>query len=318
MKMLRSKLVEREERQRREEIAARARRGPGRQLRLADPLLRAAPLHDGQGPPHRLRGGRRPARARRRPRRLRPRRAACGPPATRHEPASSRPRRTSTPSSPTGSAARGASTSRATRAAPAPTPGCARRSATARWRSTSRRTSGASTSGPRRRPTSEAERLAAEAYGAARTWFLTNGATQGNHALCLALAPLGTQRRGAAQLARVAGRRARAVRRAPALRRARVRRRARAWRTASRPGRWREALEAAPDARAAFIVSPTYYGMAADVEALRAVAHAAGRAADRRPVVGPALRLPRGAAAQRAGAGRRRRAHLARTRSSAR
>src|SRR3954468_21801922 len=36
-----------------------------------------------------------------------------------------------------------------------------------------------------------AERLAAEAYGAARTFFLTNGATQGNHALCLALAPLG-------------------------------------------------------------------------------------------------------------------------------
>src|ERR671926_267287 len=36
-----------------------------------------------------------------------------------------------------------------------------------------------------------AEELAAEAYGAARSWFLTNGSTQGNHALCLALAPLG-------------------------------------------------------------------------------------------------------------------------------
>ena len=35
---------------------ARARRGAGRQLRLADPLLRAAPVHDGQGPPDRLRG----------------------------------------------------------------------------------------------------------------------------------------------------------------------------------------------------------------------------------------------------------------------
>ena len=33
---------------------ARARRGAGRQLRLADPLLRPAPVHDGQGPPHRL------------------------------------------------------------------------------------------------------------------------------------------------------------------------------------------------------------------------------------------------------------------------
>jgi hypothetical protein len=38
-----------------------------------------------------------------------------------------------------------------------------------------------------------AEGLAAEAYGAARSFFLTNGATQGNHTLCLALAPLGTR-----------------------------------------------------------------------------------------------------------------------------
>ena len=52
---------------------ARARRGAGRQLRLADPLLRPAPVHDGQGPPHRLRDGRRQPRARRRPRRLRAR-----------------------------------------------------------------------------------------------------------------------------------------------------------------------------------------------------------------------------------------------------
>ena len=52
---------------------AREGRGPGRRLGLADPLLRAAPLHDGQGPPHRLRDGRRPAGARRRPRRLRAR-----------------------------------------------------------------------------------------------------------------------------------------------------------------------------------------------------------------------------------------------------
>ena len=40
-------------------------------------------------------------------------------------------------------------------------------------------------------PYERAERLAAQAYGAGRSWFLTNGATQGNHALCLALAPLG-------------------------------------------------------------------------------------------------------------------------------
>src|SRR6185295_358175 len=44
--------------------------------------------------------------------------------------------------------------------------------------------------GPSPTPYERAEQLAAEAYGAARSWFLTNGATQGNHALCLALAPL--------------------------------------------------------------------------------------------------------------------------------
>src|SRR6476469_4219978 len=46
--------------------------------------------------------------------------------------------------------------------------------------------------GPRPTPYERAEQLAAEAHGAARTFFLTNGASQGNHALALALAPLGT------------------------------------------------------------------------------------------------------------------------------
>ncbi len=47
--------------------------------------------------------------------------------------------------------------------------------------------------GPSPTPYERAEAMAAEAFGAARSWFLTNGATQGNHALCLALAPLGTR-----------------------------------------------------------------------------------------------------------------------------
>ena len=47
--------------------------------------------------------------------------------------------------------------------------------------------------GPTPTPYNEAERLAAEAFGAAKSFFLTNGATQGNHALLLALAPLGTR-----------------------------------------------------------------------------------------------------------------------------
>src|SRR3954449_7779288 len=47
--------------------------------------------------------------------------------------------------------------------------------------------------GPSPTPYERAEQLAADAFGAARTFFLTNGATQGNHTLCLALAPLGTK-----------------------------------------------------------------------------------------------------------------------------
>src|SRR5205823_10094249 len=39
-----------------------------------------------------------------------------------------------------------------------------------------------------------------------------------------------------------------------------------------------EAMKRCPQARAAFIVTPTYYGMAADVEGCARVAHAAGAA----------------------------------------
>jgi lysine decarboxylase len=42
-------------------------------------------------------------------------------------------------------------------------------------------------------PLDRAMELAADAWGAKRTWFLSNGATQGNHAICLALAGLGNE-----------------------------------------------------------------------------------------------------------------------------
>src|SRR2546425_1116285 len=45
--------------------------------------------------------------------------------------------------------------------------------------------------GPPPTPYDRAETLAADLYGAQQTWFLSNGATQGNHALCLTLAPEG-------------------------------------------------------------------------------------------------------------------------------
>jgi len=129
--------------------------------------------------------------------------------------------------------------------------------------------------GPSPTPYERAEQLAAEAYGAERTWFLTNGATQGNHALCLALAALGT---------RIVAQRNSHTSIVDGL-----------VLSGGIPsfvppeyddelgithGVIPEALEAAlreaPDAKAAFVVSPTYYGMAADVAALADVAHAAG------------------------------------------
>jgi arginine decarboxylase len=131
--------------------------------------------------------------------------------------------------------------------------------------------------GPSPTPYERAEALAAQAYGAERAWFLTNGATQGNHALCLALAPPGApvvlQRNSHASMVDgliLSGG-------VPS------------WvppeydlELGMAHGVTPEALEVVlartPGARAAFIVSPTYYGMTADVEACAEVAHAAGTA----------------------------------------
>src|SRR5689334_21572509 len=129
--------------------------------------------------------------------------------------------------------------------------------------------------GPSPTPYERAERLAAEAFGAERSWFLTNGATQGNHALCLALAPLGTkivaQRNSHTSIVDglvLSGGIPSFV--APEYD-------AELGIThAVTPAALADALAEAPDAAAAFIVSPTYYGMAADVAALAEVAHAAG------------------------------------------
>lgn len=129
--------------------------------------------------------------------------------------------------------------------------------------------------GPSPTPYERSEALAAEAYGAARTWFLTNGATQGNHALCLALAPLGAhvvaQRNSHASVVDglvLSGGRPSFV--APAYDDG----------LGMAHGVTPEALDAAlaatPQARHAFLVSPTYYGMAADVAALAEVAHRRG------------------------------------------
>ena len=47
--------------------------------------------------------------------------------------------------------------------------------------------------GPEPTPFQQAQRLAADAWGARRTWFLINGASQGNQAMCLALAHAGAE-----------------------------------------------------------------------------------------------------------------------------
>ena len=127
--------------------------------------------------------------------------------------------------------------------------------------------------GPEPTPYGEAERLAAEAYGARRTFFLTNGATQGNHALCLALAPLGrrviAQRNSHASIVDglvLSG--GVPVFVAPVLDEEL------GLAHGVTPAALDDALAAAPDARAAFVVSPTYYGMVADVDGLARVAHA--------------------------------------------
>jgi arginine decarboxylase len=129
--------------------------------------------------------------------------------------------------------------------------------------------------GPSPTPYEEAERLAAEAHGAERTWFLTNGATQGNHALCLALAPLGArvvaQRNSHASLVDGLVLSGGVPAFVPPEYDAEL-----GMAHGVEPSALGAALARTPDARAAFIVSPTYYGMAADVGACAEVAHAAG------------------------------------------
>jgi arginine decarboxylase len=122
-------------------------------------------------------------------------------------------------------------------------------------------------------PFDRAETLAADLYGAGRTWFLHNGATQGNHALCLAVAPPGhtvvAQRNSHGSIVDglvlsggvpswVAPEYESELGMAHGV----------------TPEALDAALAAAADARAAFVVSPTYYGMAADVAGLAQAAHA--------------------------------------------
>ncbi len=124
-------------------------------------------------------------------------------------------------------------------------------------------------------PLQQAMALAASAWGARRTWFLTNGASQGNHVACLALRSLGptavVQRSVHTSVidgAILAGLRLEFVLPSidPAL--------------GIAHGVTADDLDTRlaehPDAIAAYVVTPSYFGACADVVALAKVAHDRG------------------------------------------
>jgi arginine decarboxylase len=124
-------------------------------------------------------------------------------------------------------------------------------------------------------PFQQAQRLAAEAWGARRSWFLVNGGSGGNHAICMALAHGGervlVQRNVHSStidglVLSGLGPRFVAPQVDPELGIAHC----------VLPADLDAALAAEPEARAAIIVSPTYFGAVADVAALAEVAHARG------------------------------------------
>ncbi len=120
-----------------------------------------------------------------------------------------------------------------------------------------------------------AQRLAAEAWGARRSWFLVNGGSGGNHAICLALAHTGervvVQRNVHSSIIDglvLSGLRPRFVAPEvdPELGIAHC----------LTPKSLDRELAETPDACAVMIVSPTYFGAVADVAALAEVAHGRG------------------------------------------
>jgi arginine decarboxylase len=120
-----------------------------------------------------------------------------------------------------------------------------------------------------------AQRLAADAWGARRSWFLINGASQGNHAACVTLRHMGTrvvvQRNVHSSTIDglvIAGLEPSFVAPEidPELHLAHC----------MTPEALDAALTATPDAAGAIAVSPTYFGAVADVRGLAEVAHGHG------------------------------------------
>jgi arginine decarboxylase len=129
--------------------------------------------------------------------------------------------------------------------------------------------------GPEPTPFQQAQLLAAEAWGARRTWFLINGASQGNHATSMALGHMGEQvvvqrnvHSSVIDGLVLNGMRPTFVSPEldPDLGIAH----------GLTPESLAAALDATPKAVAAMVVSPTYFGACADVAALAEVAHSRG------------------------------------------
>jgi arginine decarboxylase len=137
--------------------------------------------------------------------------------------------------------------------------------------------------GPDPTPFQRAQRLAADAWGARRSWFLLNGASGGNHAICVSLAhasgelATGPPHRGRVVVQRnvhsstidglvLSGLRPRFVAPEidPELGIAHC----------VTPEALDAALDSEPDAVAAMLVSPTYFGAVARIAELAEVAHA--------------------------------------------
>src|SRR4051794_16491475 len=129
--------------------------------------------------------------------------------------------------------------------------------------------------GPEPTPYQQAQALAAEAWGAEQTWFITGGASQCNHAACMALAHIGREvvvqrscHSSTIDGLVLSGLRPRfmAPELDPELRIAHT----------VTPHTLDEALTQMPDAVAAMVVSPTCFGAVADVAGQAEVAHRHG------------------------------------------
>ncbi len=154
-------------------------------------------------------------------------------------------------------------------------------------------------------PFQQAQRLAAEAWGARRSWFLLNGASQGNHALCMAVRQSGRRvvmqrnvHSSAIDGLVIAGLDPvfAAPELDPELGLAHC----------LTPESLAEAIERTDDPAAAFVLSPTYFGAVADVAALAEVAHERNVPLIVDEAWGAHLRFCELLPAERARAGRRR------------